>query len=97
MITLRMTLIPFGRKEMFGEELILVGTIYSEGDKHYYHFQKDNGTSLLEGWVPKAMSGHKNPLHLLSQVMAHAAATETWNELGKDYVMTSFDIPKEKS
>ncbi|UTC29846.1 hypothetical protein BAJUN_02160 [Bajunvirus bajun] len=84
-----MNLVPYGRR-MFGEQLVMTGTIWTDERRpvHHYTLRANDGRVLMEGEVPKTKSGHRNPLHLLSAIMADFNP----DLFGDDYVTCEADI-----
>lgn len=89
MITLQMTLVPYGSR-LHQEAPLITATLYTipgKGARHGYRILDNQGQTLAEGDVPKTRSGHQNPLHLLRDVLA----TIDFDALGTDYVRTPYD------
>ena len=83
-----MRLIPFG-SPLHGEAELITAVFFTvpKNDAHGFRILSNDATILAEGQVPKNHSGHRNPLHLLRDVLA----TIDLDGLGKDYVTTAWD------
>ncbi|QCO07486.1 hypothetical protein [Azospirillum argentinense] len=91
-----MTLAPYG-DDRLGDHLLLTGSIWTTANAagepaHGYRLAVVNAAGpghVVSGSVPKAVSGHRNPLHLLAAV----AADVDFQVLGSDYAVTMLDLP----
>ncbi len=91
MISFEMKLIPFGYMK---SETIIYSRIWTtnDGKFHGYRVYKDGGETLVEGKIEKTKSGHQNPLHLLSNLLADIDL----EALGENYISTVWDLPKDQ-
>lgn len=89
MIRLRMTLLPYG-SQLYAEEDLISATIWTMSKpppRHCFSIRDNHGNELASGEVAKNQSGHRNPLHLLRDILA-TVDIDAWKS---NYVTTPFD------
>ena len=89
MIRMNMTLLPYG-SQLYAEEDLISATVWTAAKpppRHCFTIHDNHGDELASGEVPKTQSGHRNPLHLLRDILA----TIDLDALAPDYVTTPFD------
>lgn len=88
MIRLEMVLIPYGQPLLGAADRITAQFFtLPRNTVHGFRILRNDGTMLAEGEVPKTRSGHRNPLHLLRDVLAMI----DFDALGENYVTTRWD------
>jgi hypothetical protein len=89
MIILQMRLIPYGSTLFPAAELITaeIFTLPFGPARHGFRILDNEQNVLTEGSIAKIHSGHRNPLHLLRDVLASVDL----DALGHDYITTSYD------
>ena len=85
MITLSMSLVPYG---YYAPCTLITGQIWSSHKGHSYDIKDANGNTLASGDVPKTKSGHRNPFHLLANIMNDISLQ---NKLNDNYITTKWD------
>ncbi len=88
MIRFQMNLHPYGSGRGVG---IIDASIWTTdcGNYHAYSINDFNMGSLGHGRIPKTQSGHRNPLHLLRDII-NDLEIDSFNQ---DYVTTDADHP----
>lgn len=89
MITLDMDLIPWGQRKL-GDTPLLRANIFTVPfgpPRHGYQIMNPEGVVLAEGSIEKTHSGHRNPLHLMRDILNDIDL----DALGKDYIKTVWD------
>lgn len=93
MVVLEMYLIPRGMRILGEHQLLRMSVAKEHGAKgeavHRYTVSFPEQPEAFKGTITKTRSGHRNPLHLLKDIVT-AIDLRT---LGKDYVTTVFDPP----
>lgn len=87
MITFGFTLVPGGIGLLRDD--LASGTLFTTDDgKHHHLVVRDkNYRVVLDHFIPKTQSGHKNLLHVLRDILNDADL----DSLGKDYLKTVHD------
>lgn len=88
MIRFEMELVPMGT-QLYGTDSLVYCGIVSSDDNSVHHYRLTVGDHVITGEVPKDKSGHRNPLHLLLNIMKDAEPQIL--ALGLNYVKTRWD------